>query len=109
MTDLASSIKLNPTNINIRPLPSSQYALKLGLTPHLLTQDPITSGTIRKDGDSAFEVTVPVGGTIELEVEVDRDGLERVGGREMSITQEIELEGTIQEVIVNAFRRVCLL
>ena len=50
-----------------------------------------------------------MGGTIELEVEVDRDGLERVGGREMSITQEIELEGTIQEVIVNAFRRVCLL
>ena len=109
MTDLASSIKLNPTNINIRPLPSSQYALKLGLTPHLLTQDPITSVCIRKDGDSAFEVTVPVGGTIELEVEVDRVGLERVGGREMSITQEIELEGTIQEVIVNAFRRVCLL
>jgi len=109
MTDLASSIKLNPTNINIRPLPSSQYALKLGLTPHLLTQDPITSGTIRKDGDSAFEVTVPVGGTIELEVEVDRDGLERVGGREMSITQEIDLEEMIKGTIINALRRVCLL
>ena len=109
MTDLTSSIKLNPTNINIRPLPSSQYALKLGLTPHLLIKDSIIFGNIRRDGDSAFEVTVPVGGTIELEVEVDRDGLERVGGREMSITQEIELEGTIQEVIVNAFRRVCLL
>ena len=106
MTALTSHIKLNPTNINIRPLSHSRFGLKLGLTTHLLIEDPILTWTIRKDGDSNFEVTVPVGGTIELEIEVDREGLERVGGREMSIIQEIELEEMIREIIMNAFQRV---
>jgi hypothetical protein len=51
-------------------------------------------------------VTVPVGGVIELEIEVDREGLGRVGGMEMSIIQEIEIEDIIKHKIVNSFRRV---
>jgi hypothetical protein len=53
-----------------------------------------------------FEVTVPVGGVIELEIEVDREGLGRVGGMDMSIIQEIELEEMIKYNVINSFRRV---
>jgi hypothetical protein len=108
MPTLTNPIKLNPTTITIpRCLPPSSYALKLGLTPHLLIKEPLTSSSgIKKNGDDLFEVTVPVGGVIELKIEVDRDGLGRVGGMEMSITQEIELEEMIKHNIVNSFRRV---
>ena len=108
MSTLTHPIKLNPTTITIpRSLPSNCYALKLGLTPHLLIQEPLTSScSIRRNGDSLFEVTVPVGGAIELEMEVDREGLGRVGGMEMSIMQEIELEEMIKNNIINSFRRV---
>jgi hypothetical protein len=77
------------------------------LTPHLLINEPLTSSSgIRSKGDAVFEVTVPVGGVIELEVEVDREGIGRVGGMEMSIIQEIELEEMIKNNIINSFRRV---
>jgi len=109
MSTLTYPIKLNPTTITIpRSLPSSSYALKLGLTPHLLIQEPLTSScSIRRSGDTLFEVTVPVGGVIELEIEVDREGLGRIGGMEMSIMQEIELEETIKSNIMNSLRQVC--
>jgi len=109
MSTLTNQIKLNPTTITIpRSLPSSSYALKLGLTPHLLIQEPLTSScSIRRSGDTLFEVTVPVGGVIELEIEVDREGLGRIGGMEMSIMQEIELEETIKSNIMNSLRQVC--
>jgi hypothetical protein len=111
MSALTSPLKLNPTTITVpRSYPTSPpFALKLGLTPHLLIQDSLTSSAssrVRKDADAIFEVTVPVGGTIELEIEVDREGLGRVGGMEMSIIQEIELEEMIKEIIVNSLRRV---
>lgn len=41
-----------------------------------------------------------------MEIEVDRDGLEKVGGADMSISEEIELEEVIKKNIVSAFRRV---
>jgi hypothetical protein len=109
MSTLTNPIRLNPTTITIpRSIPSSSYGLKLGLTPHLLINDPLTSSSgIKKNGDTLFEVMVPVGGVIELEVEVDREGIGRVGGMEMSIIQEIELEEMIKNNIINSFRRVC--
>ena len=108
MSTLTNPIKLNPTTITIpRALPSTSYALKLGLTPHLLIKEPrISSSGIKQNGDTLFEVTVPVGGVIELEIEVDREGLGRVGGMEMSIIQEIELEEMIKYNIITSFRRV---
>lgn len=108
MSSLINPIKLNPTTITIpRSLPSTSHALKLGLIPHLLIQDTLTSSSgIRGNGDAIFEVTVPVGGMIELEVEVDREGLARVGGMDMSLIQEIELEDMIKQIIMNSFRRV---
>jgi hypothetical protein len=108
MSTLTNPIKLNPTTITIpRSLPSTSYALKLGLTPHLLIKEPITSSSsIKKNADTLFEVTIPVGGVIELEIEVDREGLGRVGGMEMSIIQEIELEEMIKYNVINSFRRV---
>jgi hypothetical protein len=108
MSTLTNPIKLNPTTITIpRSLPSTSYALKLGLNPHLLIKESLTSSSgIKKNGDDLFEVTVPVGGVIELEIEVDREGLGRVGGMEMSIMQEIELEEILKDSIINSFRRV---
>jgi hypothetical protein len=108
MSTLTNPIKLNPTTITIpRSLPSTSYALKLGLTPHLLIKESLTSSSgIKKNADTLFEVTVPVGGVIELEIEVDREGLGRVGGMEMSIMQEIELEEKIKYNVINSFRRV---
>jgi len=51
---------------------------------------------------------VPVGGVIELEIEIDREGLGRVGGIEMSITEEIELEEMIRKCIVSSFQKVTI-
>ena len=108
MSTLTNQIKLNPTTITIaRSSPSTSYSLKLGLTPHLLIKESLTSSSgIKKNGDTIFEATVPVGGVIELEIEVDREGLGRVGGVEMSIIQEIDLEEMIKYNIINSFRRV---
>jgi hypothetical protein len=108
MSTLTNPITLNPTTMTIpRSLPSTSYALKLGLTPHLLIKESLTSSSgIKKNGDDLFDVTVPVGGVIELEIEVDREGLGRVGGMDMSIIQEIELEEMIKYNIINSFRRV---
>jgi hypothetical protein len=103
-------IKLNPTTITIpQSSTGSLYPLKLALTPHLLIEDSFgLPSTIKKDGDAVFEVMVAVGGTIEVEMEVDRDGLEKVGGADMSISKEMELEEVIRDKIVSALRRVRL-
>jgi hypothetical protein len=109
MSTLTFPIKLNPTTITARSSPPSPYALKLGLIPHLLIQDPLTAcSRYRKDTDGIFEVMVPVGGVIELEIEIDREGLGRVGGMEMSITREIELEEMIRKCIVSSFQKVTI-
>jgi len=106
---LTKPTKLNPTTITIPQSSStcSLYPLKLALTPHLLTEDTLNlPPIIKKEGDAIFEAMIPVGGSIEVEIEIDRDGLEKVGGADMSISTEIELEEVIKEKIVSAFRRV---
>jgi hypothetical protein len=103
-------IKLNPTTITIpQSSTGSLYPLKLALTPHLLIEDSFgLPSTIKKDGDAVFEVMVPVGGTVEVEIELDRDGLEKVGGADMSISREMELEDLIKDKILSAVKRVCI-
>ena len=106
---LTKPIKLNPTTITIPQSSStcSPYPLKLALTPHLLTEGSLNlPPIIKKEGDAVFEVMIPVGGSIEVEIETDRDGLEKVGGADMSISEEIELEEVIKEKILSALRRV---
>ena len=44
---------------------------------------------------------------IELEIEVDREGLGRIGGMEMSIIQEIEWEESFKSNIISSLRQVC--
>jgi len=106
---LTKPTKLNSTTITIPQSSStcSPYPLKLALTPHLLTEYSLNlPPIIKKEGDAVFEVLIPVGGSIEVEIEIDRDGLEKIGGADMSISEEIELEEVIKERIVSAFRRV---
>jgi hypothetical protein len=105
----ASPIKLNPTTITIPPSNPSFPLLKLALTPHLTIQNsPLTDTAnfkkdLKKDADAVFEVVVPVGGVIKVEVNIDRDALEKVGGAEISIMEEMELEEVIKRKFLATF------
>jgi hypothetical protein len=105
----ASPIKLNPTTITIPPSNPSFPLLKLALTPHLTIQNSPLSDTanfkkdLKKDADAVFEVVVPVGGVIKVEVNIDRDALEKVGGAEISIMEEMELEEVIKRKFLATF------
>lgn len=101
-----SLIKLNPTTITIPPPSQTSPGLKLALTPHLIIQDPTLPTRregIKKDGDAAFEVVIPVGGVIGVCVNISRDGLERVGGADMSLTEEMELEEVVKKKVLGTF------
>lgn len=108
----ASPIKLNPTTITIPPSNLSFPLLKLALTPHLTIQgSPLTDTAdfkkdLKKDADAVFEVIVPVGGVIKVEVNIDRDALEKVGGAEMSIMEETDLEEVIKRKVLATFMTV---
>jgi hypothetical protein len=101
-----SLIKLNPSTITIPPSSKASPGLKLALTPHLTIQDPTLPTRregIKKDGDAVFEVIIPVGGVIGVCVEISRDGLERVGGADMSLTEEMELEEVVKKKVLGTF------
>lgn len=105
-------IKLNPTTITIPSSATTYPVLKLALTPHLIIQhSPLSEPSsikrdLKKDSDAAFEVTVPVGGVVEVEVDIDRDALEKIGGEEMTIMHEMELEEVIKKKVLATFTTV---
>lgn len=101
-----ANLKLNPTTFSIPAPPSSptHSILKVVLTPHLTVNrlNSLTSlnRNIRKDADALFEVLVPVGGRVEVNIEVEGvDGL--TGYR-----NEWEAGDGIKEKVINSFDRV---
>ena len=96
------NLKLNATTFSVQA-PNAHKTLKVSLTPHLATHrsSPLTPLTrVKKDADSLFEVLVPVGGKVEVDLEVD--GVEGLTG----CASEWEADGFVKEEWVKAFKRV---
>jgi hypothetical protein len=51
---------------------------------------------------------VPTGGCIDLKIGIEEDALHKVGGNEMSISEELEMEDEIRKTIIRALKRVLI-
>lgn len=101
--------KLNPTTITVTSstAPDGGKTLKLSISPHLSVQSPVLDPPItkaRKDVDALFEVLVPVGGRVEVKIEVD--GLDHLRDTTARIWHDHEVEAAIMEQIKKLFEVV---
>jgi hypothetical protein len=111
MSSSNTNIKLRPTTITItQPTNPSSHVLKLSFTPHLAIQSSSINNItpLKKDTDAIFEVVVPTGGCIDLEIGIEEDAIHKVGGTEMSISEELEMEEEIRERVIRAFKKVLI-
>lgn len=98
--------KLNPTTITTPSTTLGGGILKITCSPYLSIQhrDAAVLNTARKNADSLFEVVVPVGGKVEVNIEAEGVGC-LLGGTERG-PNEFEMEERVKEEVIQTLDRV---
>lgn len=101
--------RLNPTTITVPTGTPNGKILKVAISPHLLIQSPILESPpvkARKDADALFEVIVPVGGRVEVDLGVEGvEDLENTTGRTW---YEYEVEDAVRRLVKRLIELVSL-